>query len=73
VLSRGVAQPAGPAGAPTEEEHSRGQAELATLSRAGKHVIAPHSGHAILLDEPALVVAVIREILDRWDRQPLDR
>lgn len=63
VLSRGLAPPPGPPGAPTEEEHSRDQAELATLSRAGKHIIAPRSGHAILLDEPAVVIAAIREIV----------
>jgi pimeloyl-ACP methyl ester carboxylesterase len=36
---------------------------LASLSRIGKHVVAKRSGHHIPLDEPALVVAAIRDAI----------
>jgi pimeloyl-ACP methyl ester carboxylesterase len=60
VLSRGRAD-ADPA---QEEEHRANQAELLTLSRAAKQVIAQKSGHLILVDEPALVVSAIREVVE---------
>ena len=59
VLSRGVPED-GPA---AEEEHKADQAALVTLSRSGKQVIAPRSGHHIPLDEPELVAAAIRDVL----------
>jgi pimeloyl-ACP methyl ester carboxylesterase len=36
---------------------------LVALSRIGKQVVATRSGHHIQLDEPDLVVAAIREVL----------
>jgi pimeloyl-ACP methyl ester carboxylesterase len=63
VLSRGVPEHEGPDGHADEEEHARNQAELVGLSRNGKQIIARHSGHHILLDEPHLVVGAIREVL----------
>lgn len=63
VLSRGIPEPEGPPGAGTEEEHAREQADLATRSRTGTHVIATRSGHAIMIDEPEVVVAAIREVV----------
>lgn len=38
------------------------QDRLAALSTRGRHVIADHSGHWVPLDEPELVVSVIREL-----------
>jgi pimeloyl-ACP methyl ester carboxylesterase len=63
VLSRGVPEHVGPEGKADEEEHARNQAELVALSRKGKQVIAPRSGHQIPLDEPHLVVAAIQDVL----------
>jgi len=39
--------------------------ELARLSSKGRHVVAAKSAHWIHLDEPALVVSVVREIVER--------
>ena len=41
---------------------------LAALSPAGRHLVAPQSGHWIQFDAPELVVATIREIVDRARR-----
>jgi pimeloyl-ACP methyl ester carboxylesterase len=43
--------------------------ELARLSSQGRHVVATKGGHWIQFDEPDLVVATIREIVERA-RQP---
>jgi hypothetical protein len=59
VLARGVPEDDRDA----EEEHKADQAALVTLSRAGKLVIASHSGHHIPLDEPDLVVTAIGDVL----------
>lgn len=40
------------------------QADLLNLSRNSKQIIAKKSGHEIHLDEPDLVVAAIREVVD---------
>jgi len=42
----------------------RQQEALARLSTRGRHVIASHSGHWIPLDEPDIVLAEIREMLE---------
>ena len=51
------------------------QADLARLSSRSKHVIAQHSGHMIHQDEPELVVASIREVVEavRRSEQPKTR
>ena len=60
VLSRGR-----PESADTlrEREHERNQAELLTLSRRARRVIARRAGHSILLDEPEVTIAAIRDVL----------
>ena len=63
VLSRGRAEDSSAAGRTGEEEHSKDQAALTALSRAGRQVIAKRSGHHIPLDEPDLVVAGIRDVI----------
>ncbi len=42
----------------------RQQEALAGRSTRGRHVIASHSGHWVPLDEPEIVVSVIREMID---------
>jgi pimeloyl-ACP methyl ester carboxylesterase len=48
------------------DEHRR----LARLSSRGSHVTATRSGHWIQFDEPELVTAAIRQVLDDVRRQP---
>jgi pimeloyl-ACP methyl ester carboxylesterase len=55
-------------------DYRLGQQEaLARRSTRGRHVIASQSGHWVPLDEPALVISVIREMVEaiRRDRQLL--
>lgn len=47
-----------------ERERLALQADLAKLSRKGRLVIAQHAGHNIHLDDPALVIASVREVVD---------
>jgi hypothetical protein len=63
VLTRGLPGDSSPAGQKGEEEHNRDQAGLVALSRKGKQVVAKRSGHHVPLDEPALVVAAIRDVM----------
>lgn len=46
-----------------QDDHQRSQAALARLSRRGKQIIAKESGHHIHIDEPALVIEALRELL----------
>jgi pimeloyl-ACP methyl ester carboxylesterase len=41
------------------------QRQLARLSRESRHLVATRSGHWIQFDEPDLVVAAIRDVVDR--------
>ena len=41
------------------------QAELATFSAQGKLLLAEKSGHKIHIDEPELVVEVIRQVVEQ--------
>jgi pimeloyl-ACP methyl ester carboxylesterase len=41
-----------------------GQAQLATLVPDARHVIATESGHAIQLEQPALVIEAIRQVVE---------
>jgi pimeloyl-ACP methyl ester carboxylesterase len=45
------------------EYRLRQQEALARLSTRGRHVVASNSGHWIPLDEPELVISVIRDVL----------
>lgn len=47
----------------------RQQDALAGLSTGGRHVIAANSGHWVPLDEPELVIRVIREMVDDLRRR----
>ena len=46
-------------------EHIEAQRLLAAASRDGRHVIAARSSHWIQFDEPELVTAAVRELVDR--------
>jgi len=41
----------------------RQQEALARLSTRGRHIMAPASGHWILIDEPEIVISVIQSVL----------
>ena len=45
-------------------EHRADHAAMAALSSRGKLVIATRSGHHVQLDEPELVIATIRELVE---------
>lgn len=47
-----------------EDTHRRLSAEVAALSTRGKVVVAENAGHAIQIDDPALIIASIREVVD---------
>ncbi len=53
------------------EYRLRQQEALARLSRRGRHVVAANSGHWIPLDEPQLVVDVVRQVVLEATRQPV--
>ena len=40
----------------------RQQEDLARLSTQGRHIVASNSGHWIPLDQPELVISVIRDV-----------
>jgi len=63
VITRGLPEEPGPAGAAREAEHRQDHAAIAALSRRGKQVIAEHSAHHVQLQEPDLVISAIQEVL----------
>lgn len=63
VITRGLADESGPDAARREAEHQQDQRAIAVWSRRGRHVVASRSGHHVQLDEPALVVSEIRQLL----------
>jgi pimeloyl-ACP methyl ester carboxylesterase len=68
VLTRGISEKEGPDGEALAAEHRREHAELASMSRKGRLVVATHSGHHVQLDEPELVVKSIGEVLSAVKR-----
>lgn len=44
------------------------QAELAQLSARSRHLMAPHTGHDLHLDDPALLVRVLAELVEQYRR-----
>jgi pimeloyl-ACP methyl ester carboxylesterase len=46
------------------DEHQQLQADLLTLSRNSKQIIATHSGHHVPLEEPQAVIDAIREVVE---------
>lgn len=64
VLTRGLPDETGPEAERLEAQHRRDQAAMAAWSRRGKQIIAARSGHHVQLDEPTLVTATIREVVE---------
>lgn len=64
VMTRGKLDESGPESERLEKEHQADQASMALLSRRGRQVIASRSGHHVQLDEPELVIATIRQMLE---------
>lgn len=63
VITRGLSDETGPNARQLEAEHRSDQAAMAAWSRWGKQITAARSGHHVQLDEPALVVTTIRELV----------
>lgn len=63
VIARGLPEEHGPQAAQHEEDHRKDQANLVTLSSAGKLVVAAKSGHHIPLDEPGVVAGAVRDLI----------
>jgi pimeloyl-ACP methyl ester carboxylesterase len=63
VITRGLPDETGPDAASREAEHRTEHAALARLSRRGRLVVAERSAHHVQLEEPALVVAAIRDVV----------
>jgi pimeloyl-ACP methyl ester carboxylesterase len=63
VITRGRTDGDGPTAAAREEAHRADHAAIAALSRRGRQVIAELSGHHVQLEDPALVIRLIEEIL----------
>jgi pimeloyl-ACP methyl ester carboxylesterase len=53
----------------TPAERKKEQIATAQLSSFGKHLLAAHSGHWVMTDEPDVVLQAIREMIERV-RQP---
>jgi pimeloyl-ACP methyl ester carboxylesterase len=67
VVTRGVADDS----PELEADHRKDHAAVAALSRRGRLVVAPKSGHHVQLDDPALVVSVVRDLIAQLTpRQP---
>lgn len=65
VISAGLPQdPEDPLQQALRQVWTELQSELAKLSPRGRHIIAEESGHIVQLDQPELVVAAIREIVE---------
>lgn len=65
VLTRGKSEfPDTEEGRQDNEEEKRMQLDLLHLSRNNRQIIAEASGHDIELDDPALVINAIREVVD---------
>ena len=69
VLTRGIAGEDEQANRLLLEDHDRLQMDLASLSTNSKQIIAEHSGHFIQLEEPALVISAVKEVVDAVRRK----
>ena len=65
VLTRGKSElPDTEEGRQDDEERKREQLDLLRLSRNSKQIIAEASGHDIQIEDPALVIGAVREVVD---------
>ena len=69
VLTRGIAGEDEQANRRLFEEHDRLQVDLLSLSTNSKQIIAKHSGHHVQLEEPALVIDAIKEVVNAVRRK----
>ena len=65
VITRGRPDETGPDAQRLEAEHRSDQAAMVAWSSRGTQIIAGGSGHHVQLDEPALVIATIRDVVAR--------
>jgi pimeloyl-ACP methyl ester carboxylesterase len=63
VLTRGLSEDGGPDSREALAEHRKEHEAVARLSRNGKLIVAEHSGHHVLIDEPQLVVTAIQSVV----------
>ena len=63
LLTRGMTEEKGPQAKEVEEEHLNNQKALLNLSSNSKQIIAHHSDHEIMIYEPDVVLAAIRDVL----------
>ena len=63
VLTRGVLGEDEQANKQLKQDHDRLQSDLLSLSRNSRQIIAQKSGHHIHLDEPAVVIEAIKQIM----------
>jgi pimeloyl-ACP methyl ester carboxylesterase len=63
VLARGRAEESGADSTALEADHRSGMAAVAAMSRRGRLIIAPRSGHHIQLEQPELVIDAISDVL----------
>jgi pimeloyl-ACP methyl ester carboxylesterase len=68
VLTRGMWEDERPQAKEVEEEHLKNQTALLNLSGNSKQVIAHHSRHEIMIYEPDVVLAAIRDVLIKVKR-----
>jgi pimeloyl-ACP methyl ester carboxylesterase len=69
VLTRGIPGEDERANKLLLEEHDRLQPDLKSLSTNSKQMIAERSGHFIQLEEPALVISAIKQVVDAVRRK----
>ena len=55
-----------------EKEWASQQYELSTLSSRGKIVVAESSGHLIQLDQPELVVELVKELVEAIEEAEIE-
>lgn len=67
VITRG--RPDDDSDAAREERHRRDHAAVAAMSRQGHQIISEGSGHHIPIEDPAIVVGAIRDILGRLRKE----
>ena len=66
VLTRGISEYSvtDESGKMQDEDRKRHQADLVNLSSNSEQIIAENSGHHIQLDDPKLVIDVVRRVIE---------
>src|SRR5260221_10954795 len=59
AITHGIPRPSG------EREWQEAQRRVAAQSNSGRVIVAEHSGHMIFIDEPPVVIASIREVMQK--------